>query len=193
MLRPLAVLLVGTSIAYGTSKLVQDGILGGALLLMILLITTRGTMGVGRSLHPANAWVSLAVVAGYILTVSALPNCVTDRYGSQFCRMTNPVRPGWSVADWLLAGFLVLGGVVLAVTSPDDPVTSVAVVGMMLAALGVAVSHYGMYGPPITNKEHRDIYHRGGVVDTTDMSVRILPGYTRTPGPEGAPRYSLLG
>lgn len=189
MIRDVLLLGLGMGISYGSSYLLRDGILGGVVIMTGLLLTLRGTIH-DPSLHPVNAWVALSVLGVYALIVLALPRCYLDRYGSRFCRETNPDGSGFYWMTGLMVMFFLMGCIVIVETISSS-LYGVGQLGLLLACIsiiGVGIVEYGQRSVPITSRENQHLYIRGAFVDTLDQSVRVLPGYTKSTY-SGEPAY----
>lgn len=184
MISDIFTLGVGTLISYISSLVIQDGVIGGVVVMTGLMLTLRGIMGDVKVLHPANAWVALAVLAGYAMILLALPRCYMDRHGSRFCRETNPDTTGSGWLGGLMVAFFLMGSIVVNESRTGavlTPVGWLGVVGALATIVCVGIVVYGMRSVPITRRETQHLYLRGAFVDTPEQSVRILPGYTSTP------------
>ena len=182
---------IGTFVSYISSIAVTDGILGGVVVMTGLMLTLRSVVTDVTILHPANAWIALLVLAGYAMVLLTLPKCTMDRYGSRFCRETNPDTTGYNWLAGLMTSFFLMGSIVVNESSTYGSLTPVGwlgVVGALLVTLSIGVVIYGMRSIPITRRETQHLYLRGAFVDTPEQSVRILPGYDSTPHPKN-PAY----
>ena len=182
MIPDVFILSIGTLISYISSRLILDGILGGMTVMIVLLLTLRIISGNGHILHPANGWIALLVFVVYAMLVIVLPRCHFDRYGSRFCRETNPYTGGVRWLAGLITTFFLMGCVIINESglgmSHITPVGWLGFVGALVSIVGIGTVIYGMRSVPITHKETQHLYMRGAFVDTEEQSVRILPGYT---------------
>jgi hypothetical protein len=105
MIQNVFILGSGTGLSYILSKILDDGILGGLVIMIVLLVTLRILLGSDRKslLNTNNAWITLGVLGCYSMIVMMLPRCYIDRYGSRFCRETNPDTSG---SGWLSGLFI---------------------------------------------------------------------------------------
>jgi len=184
MISDIFTLLIGTLVSYVSGLVIQDGILGGVVVITGLMLTLRTIMGDVHILHPANAWVALAVLAGYAIILLTLPRCHIDRHGSRFCSETNPDTTGSGWLGGLIVAFFLMVSIVMNESSTSavlTPVGWLGVVGALITIVCVGVVVYGMRSVPITRREIQHLYLRGAFVDTPEQSVRILPGYTSAP------------
>lgn len=171
MMVPDVILLgIGTVLSYVSSIWIHDGVLGGTVVMSLMLLTLRGILKAGKTLHPANAWVVLGVFAGYSLVLTTLPRCYIDRYGSRFCRETDPDRLGRKWLTGLMIVFFLFG--CLIIYEPSNQIRLLGVAGSLCIVLGVGVVMYGMKSVPITQRETQQLSLKGAFADT---SVRILP------------------